>query len=316
MIRIDRATVDRVMSWPALFQALEAGHRRPPPHLQDVLIRPQTDSLFVRSAWVEGLGPGLKAVTVKPNNPSATPPRPSVQGEMLLFDEITGAPLALVDGVALTAWKTAGDSAFGARLLAPPDARTLLMVGAGAMAAPLIAAHRAARPALTHLRLWNRSPARVQALHATLRQTLPDLDIQIAPDLALAAREADVICCATMSQTPILQGAWITPGTHVDLVGAFTPQMREADDTLLRRGELFVDYRGTTVGEIGELIDPMARGVITAQDVLADLYDLVAGRHGGRRGPESITVYKNGGGAHLDLMTAHCALHLAQSTAH
>lgn len=310
MIRLDGEAVNRVMRWPALFEAFATAHRGPPPILQDVLIGEPRHRFFIRTAIVPGLGPGLKAVTIVPDNPNATPPRPSVQGEVLLFDPETGAASALIDGVALTAWKTAGDSGFGATLLARSDVTSLLMVGAGAMAAPLIAAHRAARPSIRRVRIWNRSPSRAAALAARL--TEPGLDIAVATDLATAAGEADVISCATMTETPILHGAWIRPGTHVDLVGAYTPTMREGDDTLLQRCELFVDYRGSTIGEIGELIDPMARGVITEADILADLYALARADHPGRSGPEAITVYKNGGGAHLDLMTAHCASTLAR----
>ncbi|MEO0999518.1 MAG: hypothetical protein AAFW69_02760 [Pseudomonadota bacterium] len=150
----------------------------------------------------------------------------------------------------------------------------------------------------------DRTPARAEALAAEPAA----LPVRAAPDLSTALAEADIVATATMSKDPVLPGAALRPGTHVDLIGAFTAEMREADDETLRRGRLFVDARATTVGHIGELIDPMARGVIGEGDVLGDLADLVSGRSAGRVTPEDITVFKNGGGAHLDLMTARVIL--------
>jgi ornithine cyclodeaminase len=259
----------------------------------------------VRTAWVTGLGVGLKAVTVFPDNPWRQPPLPSVQGEVLVFDEETGAAEALVDGAAVTAWKTAGDSALGADILARPDARTLLMVGAGAMAESLVRAHLAVRPGIETVRLWNRTIERARAL----ADRLDDLGrtVSLALDLQAAVGQADVISCATMATEPIVAGAWLKPGCHLDLVGAYLPTMREADDEALRRGRIFVDCLETAVDPIGELADPIRREVIGARDIVGDLYDLVAGR-GGRMSADEITIFKNGGGAHLDLMVARHAL--------
>jgi ornithine cyclodeaminase/alanine dehydrogenase-like protein (mu-crystallin family) len=219
----------------------------------------------------------------------------------VLFDHDDGRPLAVIDGAGITAWKTAADSALGSRYLSRSDARCLLMVGAGALARPLIGAHRSVRPAIEKVLLWNRTPARAEALAAELGRE--GLRVEVATDLAAAVGQADVVSAATRTEQPVIQGAWLQPGTHLDLVGAFTASMREADDAALRRARLFVDARETTLDHIGELKIPIERGVIGKDDVVGDLYDLAAGL-AWQRAPDDITIYKNGGGAHLDLMTA------------
>lgn len=297
--------IDRALSWRSLVDALKAAHKAESVDLGDTLLSSEGRKLLVRSAWIGGLGAGVKAVTVYPDNPTAEPPRRSVQGAMLVFDEETGAPAALVDGVALTAWKTAADSALGSDFLSRGDIASMLMVGAGSMAEPLIRAHLAVRPSLARITLYNRTSARAEALAKRLAD-LP-VELVVSDDLDAVLPEADLVTTATMSETPVLKGALLKPGCHVDLVGAFTPTMREADDAVLTRGRLFVDCRHTTIGEIGELIDPMGRGVISAEDVRADYFDLATGAEG-RTADDQITVCKNGGGAHLDLMVARHVL--------
>jgi len=290
------------VSWPLLIEAIRAGHRRPRAALGDTLLSSGDRRMLVRSSWIEGYGPGLKAATIFPDNPRRDPPMPSVQGPVILFDDETGAVSALLDGPEITKWKTAADSALGADLLAAPDVVRLAMVGAGAQAAPLVRAHLSVRPSITSVTIWNRSAERSRVLAESLA-ALP-VDISVTDDLEAALRDADIVSSATMTETPLIRGAWLKPGAHVDLVGAYTPTMREADDEALKRARIFVDCFETTVEHIGELKDPIARGAISRGDVLADLYDLVAGRNG-RRSDTEITIFKNGGGAHLDLMVAH-----------
>jgi ornithine cyclodeaminase len=298
---IDQDGIDAALTWPALVDALDAGHRLGRGQTHDVLLEDGGNVLLSRTAWKAGYGIGIKTVTGFFGNPDRTPPLPSVQGVFVLFDHDDGRPLAVIDGAGITAWKTAADSALGSRYLSRPDARCLLMVGAGALAKPLIRAHRSVRPKIEKVLLWNRTPARAEALAAELRTE--GLGAEVATDLTAALGQADIVSSATRSETPLIQGAWLRPGTHLDLVGAFTATMREADDTALRRGRLFVDARETTLDHIGELKVPIERGVIGADDIVADLYDLAAG-FAWQRSPDDITVYKNGGGAHLDLMTA------------
>ncbi|MDZ7601070.1 MAG: ornithine cyclodeaminase [Hoeflea sp.] len=296
-----------VCSWPFAVEALRAGHLMKPAALRDSLVENSGRKMLVRTAWIEGLASGVKAVTIYPDNPQASPPRPSVQGQVLLFDEAEGHVVAVLEGVDLTAWKTAGDSALGSSCLSRIDIRIMLMLGAGSMARPLIDAHRAVRPSLDHVMIWNRSAPRAEELAAAL--AADGVTAEVVTDLDAAVARADLISSATMSTEPLIKGAMLRPGTHVDLVGAYTPAMREADDATLTRGRLFVDSRATTVGHIGELMIPMAAGAITEADIQGDLHDLVQGR-AGRGSAEEITVFKNGGGAHLDVMIAH-AVYLA-----
>lgn len=298
---IDGPRINAALTWTGLVDALYKGHRAGRAAVEDLFLRSDPNALLVRGAWQDGVGVAVKAVTIFPGNPDATPPRPSVQGAMLLFDIATGALAAVIDGPAITAWKTAGDSALGSRLLSRDDAARLVMIGAGAMAEPLIRAHCAVRPSLRHVTIVNRTPARAEAVAVRIA----DLGVEVAlsQDPAAVVPDADIICCATTTVDPVLRGAWLRPGQHVDLVGAFQAHMREADDAVLQRGRLFVDSRDTTLHHIGELKIPLAEGVITEADVLADFYDL-AGDAPGRIGADDITVFKNGGGAHLDLMTA------------
>jgi ornithine cyclodeaminase/alanine dehydrogenase-like protein (mu-crystallin family) len=323
MIVIDADTVQDLLDWRTEVEALREGHRLAPgvgasgarPAIDDLLMKQDGRALLIRAAWVPGESGGsgavgLKAVTVFPENPNRDQPLPAVQGQFLLFDGETGVVTAVIDGAAITAWKTAGDSALGADLLARSDVGTLSMIGAGAMAEPLIRAHLTVRPSISRIMLGNRTRERAEDLADRLSDT--GRAIEIAADIDQAVAAGDVISVATMSREPIVKGAMLKAGAHLDLVGAYTPDMREADDEVFRRGRLFVDARETTLHEIGELMIPLAAGVIAEADVQGDLFDLVPGADGGasgRESPDEITVYKNGGGAHLDLMTAGAIHH-------
>ncbi|WP_412049386.1 ornithine cyclodeaminase family protein [Hoeflea sp. Naph1] len=291
-----------VCSWPMAVEALRAGHLLAPADLRDSLVENAGRKMLVRTAWIAGLASGVKAVTIYPDNPGANPPLPSVQGQVLLFDEARGDVVAVLEGVDLTAWKTAGDSALGSSCLSRPDIRIMLMVGAGSMARPLIDAHCSVRPSLDRVLVWNRNQARAE----NLVQSLADdgITAEVVTDLDAAVARADLISSATMSTEPLIHGAALKPGAHVDLVGAYTPSMREADDAALTRAQLFVDSLATTVGHIGEVMIPLASGAITKADIQGDMHDLVQGK-AGRRSDDEITVFKNGGGAHLDVMIAH-----------
>ena len=292
-----------VCTWPMIVDALREGHRLAPAILRDSLLEASgARKMLVRTAWIEGLASGTKAVTIYPGNPALTPPLPSVQGQVLLFDEARGHVTAVLEGVDLTAWKTAGDSALGVDCLARKDIRTMVMVGAGAMAFPLIEAHRSVRPSIARVLVWNRGEARAADLVARLKAS--GLDAEFVADLDAALPEGDLVTSATMSTEPLIKGALLKPGAHVDLVGAYTPAMREADDETMRRGRLFVDSFATTIGHIGEVMIPMQKGVIARDDIRGDLHALVQGK-AGRSSDEEITVFKNGGGAHLDIMVAH-----------
>jgi ornithine cyclodeaminase/alanine dehydrogenase-like protein (mu-crystallin family) len=287
------------LSWPDAVEALRAGHLRPRAQVADMFLGPADATLLGRGAFIEGLGYGVKSVTVVDRN--AADGLPTVQGAMLVFEPRNGRLDAVVESRLVTEFKTAADSVLGARCLARGDSTHLLVVGAGTVARSLILAYRALFPGLTRVSVWARRPEQSAALARAF--DADPVPVVAARDLADAAAGADIITSATMAREPILRGAWIRPGTHVDLIGAYKADMREADDALISGGSLFVDSRDTTLGHIGELAIPIARGIISADAVRGDLYDLVAGR-AGRHAEREITVYKNGGGAHLDLMIA------------
>jgi ornithine cyclodeaminase len=306
MLRIDSTTVHRLLDFQTLVQALDEGHRRGVEAWDRSLLSQPGESgvenhLLVWPAWQRGEGLGVKIATIFPANTQTTT-LPSVHAQYLLFDGQTGEPRALIDGIALTVWKTAADSALGARYLARADVQTLLMVGAGAQAAHQVRGHLSVRPSLERLLLWNRSPDRAAALAKELADT--GQEVAVARELESAVREADLICCATGSREPLIHGDWLKPGAHLDLVGGFTPEMREADDEAVRRAAIYVDSRWFTLRDCGDIAAPIAAGVIDEDDVIADLFQLCRGERQGRHDPQQITLFKNAGGAHLDLMVA------------
>lgn len=288
---------DPLLGWHRVAEALAEGHRLPRASIADGFVYRGPDTLLNRAAWIDGLGAAVKAATVIPGNVAQG--LPMIHGGVMLFDDAHGHLEALVDFHLVTKWKTAGDSLLGAQLLARPESREILILGAGTVARNLVSAYASHFPQ-ARFAVWNRTRARAEEMATDLEKAH---DIRIVDDLPEAVGAADIVCGATMSSEPILRGAWLRAGQHIDLIGAYRPDMREADDETLRRATLFVDSRETTLGHIGELKIPLEQGVISEDNIAGDLYDLVAGR-AGRSSPEEITLFKNGGGAHLDLMTA------------
>ena len=293
---------EALLDWAGLTEALIDGHRRPPPEIRDILLYRGADTLLSRAAWIDGLGSLVKTATVFPGNPARG--LPAVNGGVSLYDDATGVLAALVDFHLVTKWKTAGDSLLAARLLARAEAAEVLIVGAGTVARSMIAAYRSRWPDARY-RVWSRTQESAARLAA-------ETGAEPVDDLAAAVGRADILCTATMATEPLIRGDWLRPGQHLDLIGAYRPDMREVDDDALRRARIFVDARATTLDHIGELKDPIARGVIAPDDVVADFSDIAAGRFA-RASDEEITLAKNGGGAHLDLMTARYLLDRARA---
>jgi len=292
---VDAATAARLLDFPSLIEALREGHRAGVEGYGRLLMQDGDDAMLGMAAWQRGQAFGIKLATVFPGN--AARGIPTIDSVYVLFDGTNGTPRAVIEATPLTVRKTAADSALAADYLARRDARTLLMVGAGSQAEWMIAAHRVVRPGLDRVLIWNRAPARAEALAARLGATA-------TRDLPTAAAEADVICCATAATAPVLHGAWLRPGVHVDLVGAYTPAMRETDDEAVRRARIYVDTRRFTLHDAGDIAAPLAAGVITGSDIRADLFQLVRGEVPGRTDDAEITLFKNAGGGHLDLMAA------------
>jgi ornithine cyclodeaminase len=250
---------------------------------------PQATSPFV----------GTKIVTVYPGNGAKN--LPAVMGTYLLLDGATGEPLSAMDGARLTVWRTAAASALAARYCARPDASKMVMVGAGALAPFFIKAHCATSP-IKEVALWNHRPERAEAVAANLRDE--GYPVRAVTDLEAAVREADLISTATLSTEPLVRGAWLKAGAHLDCVGAFKPSMRETDDEAVKRASLFCDTRGGALKEGGDYAQPLASGLIHESDIQADLFDLARGKHRGRASSKEITMFKSVGAAIEDLAAA------------
>jgi len=303
MLLLSDADIDKALTWPRLVDHLEACHRAPAAEVGDLFLGGGTRTLLNRAAWLPGGAFGLKTVSVFQDNGEKD--LPTVQGVVVVFDPDTGAPRAVLDGPAVTRWKTAGDSVTGARRLARPDSRTLLVIGAGVIASTLVEAYLAVFPKLERVLVWNRTPGKAGPLLDKARAA--GKEAAEVTDLRDGLGQADIVTSATMARDPFIPGEAVRPGTHVDLIGAFKADMREADDALLRKATIFVDNRDTTMEDIGELRIPLAAGTIAEADVRGDLYELSAGTVG-RTSAEEITLFKNGGGAHLDMMVADLAI--------
>ena len=283
---------EALLDWIGLTDAIAAGHALPRAEIADTFLYRGKDTLLNRAAWIDGLGIAVKSATIFPDNPKTG--KPIVNGGLNLYADDSGVLAAIVDFHLVTKWKTAGDSLLAARRLARPDSKNILIVGAGNQGRALHSAYSAAFPE-AQFTVWNRTQANAQAM----AQELPGL--QVASDLEQAVAQSDIITSATMSTEPLIKGDWLRPGQHVDLIGAYRPDMREVDDTALTRARIFVDSFDTTVGHIGEIKIPIETGAITRDDIIADYYSLDQFI---RQSDDEITLFKNGGGAHLDLMTS------------
>ena len=301
---IDAETVITRLAPAALVAALERmfrdGCTAPARHHHTVPVPGAPDAtLLVMPAWRAGAYLGIKLVTVFPGN--VVRALPAVSAAYILMDATTGAVRALIDGGELTARRTAATSALAARYLARADARSLLIVGTGRIARELASFHVALRPALSSVLVWGRTSANAAALVEDLSRR--GITATVAKDLGRAVAGADIVSAATLSMAPLIRGDWVRPGTHVDLVGGYTPAMREADDALIGKARVFVDTRAGGLHEAGDIVAPIAAGVLSAEAV-ADLEDLCRGRTSGRQAADEITVFKSVGAALEDLAAA------------
>lgn len=261
-------------------------------------------TLLLMPAWQAGKSIGIKMVTVFPEN--ATRSLPTIMGAYLLLDGRTGALQALIDGPSLTVKRTAAASALAAAYLARNDASRLLMVGTGTLAPELILAHCQVRP-IKEVLVWGRNPEKAERLAKRLQ--LPrGISIRATDDLPGAVAGADIVSAATLARDPIVLGEWLEPGVHLDLVGGFTPQMREVDDEAIRRARVFVDTRDGACKEAGDIVQPLASGVLREDDITGDLFDLTRGDRAGRRFYDQITLFKSVGTALEDLAAAKLAV--------
>lgn len=299
----DAAATREALPFDRLIPALRAMFARgctvPPRHVHDIAA-PDGGRFtsLIMPAWVEGRYYGVKTVNVAPGN--AARKLAGLHATYLLYDGITGVPLALLDGEQITSRRTAAASALAAGWLARPAARHLLVVGAGQVARLLPAAYRAVLP-IERVSVWARSFAKAEALAMQMHDK--GLPAHAARDLEAACGEADIVSCATLATEPLVRGAWLRPGSHLDLIGGFTPAMREADDACFTGASLFVDVE-EALTKSGDLLGPMARGVFAASDLRGTLSALARGQAHGRRDAQERTVFKSVGTALEDLAAA------------
>jgi ornithine cyclodeaminase/alanine dehydrogenase-like protein (mu-crystallin family) len=293
----------------ALVEALRRGHREGIDAVDRVLLSEHglegTNHMLIWPAWRFGAALGSKLVTVFPNN-EASGSGPNIRSVYLLFDGKDGRPLCAITGESFTRYKTAADSALAATFLGRAEAEVLTVIGAGAQAETHIRVLCAARPSISRINIWNRTFSKAGNVADALARSAPKAIPR--DDLEAAVREADIVSTLTSSAHPILRGAWLKQGAHVDLVGSFTPEMREADDEAIARGRLFIDSRFFTLAACGDIADPLARGILRETDIVGDLFDLCSEIVPGRLADEETTIFKNGGGGHLDLMVARALL--------
>lgn len=287
---ITHLEVEASLNWLELLTQLTEGHKLPKAKIKDTLITRRDDTLLSRVAWIDGLGQLVKTATIFPKNNKK---KSIINGSVSLFSDQTGELEAFIDFHLLTKWKTAADSLLAAKHLARKNSNNILLVGSGNMSLAMLAAYKSIFPEASFF-VWSRTSR--NAAHFAEKNS-----INVVKSLRGAVRSADIVCTATMSAEPLIKGDWLQAGQHIDLIGAYRPDMRELDDNAIKKGKIFVDSYETTVQHIGEIKLPLQSGVIKNSDILADFYSLDQFK---RSSPSDITIAKNGGGAHLDLMTA------------
>ncbi|MDN3553784.1 ornithine cyclodeaminase family protein [Halomonas almeriensis] len=299
---IDAEQVASSLAWPALVQRLDDTFRQgveSPPRHHHAMHRPDGEAtMLLMPAWEKDGYIGVKMVNVFPQN--AQHGLPAISGVYFLSEGAHGRPLACIDGSELTRRRTAAASALASRELARDDAETLLVVGTGKLAPMVIEAHASVR-SIKRVMVWGRQPEKAERIAAAYADRF---ETQAATDLQAACGEADLISCVTLSTEPLVRGEWLSPGTHLDLIGAFRPSMRETNGECLKRGEVFVDTYAGARGEAGDIHQAIDEGAFRFEDMKAELGELVSGTRPGRSGSEAITVFKSVGASLEDLAAA------------
>lgn len=299
MILLSAAEVARLAPYGETIAALRDGFRAeiitPVRHVHDV-----SDKLvlLLMPAWSKHWS-GLKTVTFKPDNPAQG--LPTITANYLLIDNRTGATVAMMDGTELTRRRTAAAAALAAGYLARADASHLVLVGAGALGHHFVRAHAAVRP-IRRVSIFSRTMEKAHHLAADLRAE--GFHATAVDHLEAAVRNADIVSCVTTSTAPVVKGAWLKPGTHVDLAGAFKPSMRETDGAVVARATVYVDTREGAEAEAGDLLQARDEGSFDFSRIAGDLFELCRGSVAGRTSDDQITLFKSSGTAIEDLATA------------
>ena len=302
---ISAEQVHAAMGYPQFIDVLQegyAGQFKMPPR-QVFLLDEESgkhDAFAVLPSWNENMI-GLKAFTYYPENPGPT--YKSLYSQILLFDRAHGEPLALVHGVSVTYWRTAGISGLASRLLAREDAQHLLLLGTGNLAPYIIRAQASVRD-LKHIRVWGRNPAKAQAVIDQVQPEFPSITFSVVDDVEKACGVSDIIVSATGSHEPLVFGDWVKPGTHTDFIGNHHATKRECDTALIQKSKVYADSRDNCFREAGEVLVPISEGTFRKEDVVGELTEMCAGAIPLREGPEEITLFKSIGMAYSDLLGA------------
>lgn len=298
MVQINAERLARLIDLPGLIVALEEGFKAdivtPQRHHHDI---DETSTLLLMPSWYSKKYLGIKLITMNTKNRLLG--LPSIQGIYLLLDKETGTLLAQIDAPSLTNLRTAAVSALAAKFLSPLPARNLLVVGSGSLAPYLLQAHTAVRD-YVKIQIWGRSKDKAERVAKSLKDSL---DVEVVSDLETAVRKADVVSVATLSSDPVVFGAWLKPGTHLDLVGSYKPNMRETDDLAIKRSRIFIDTEHA-ISETGDLAIPLSNGTLAEDKIVGDLLQLCRGEIKGRLQEAEITLFKSVGHASEDLIGA------------
>lgn len=299
---ISAGTVAEALAWPALInrigQTFIDGIEAPPRHHHSMHRHDGEATMLLMPAWQSDGYIGVKIVNVFPQN--ADKGLPAISGLYLLSDGNTGQPLACIDGSELTRRRTAAASALAARELARKDASTLVIVGTGKLAPMLIEAHASVRP-IRKVAIWGRNAQKARAVADAYQDRF---EVEVITGLEDSVREADIVSCATLSTEALVKGDWLKSGTHLDLVGAFKPTMRECDGLAVTRAEVFVDTYAGAKGEAGDLLQARDEGYFVYDNIRADLADLLRKERPGRGSDDDITLFKSVGASLEDLAAA------------
>ncbi len=311
MVHIDAEQLEALLTPPSLVHAIRDMFRQgaevPLRHHYTLPHEHGEGILLLMPAWSTNGFSGVKIVSVYPSN--STLSLPSIFGSYILMEQTTGRPLAYIDGRMLTLLRTAAASVLAATYLARKDSKTLLMVGTGNLA-PYVVRTYAALFDLDSIQIWGRTHEKAVTLARHLAEE--GLPASATAQLPAAVSSSDIISCATLSHSPVVLGQWLVPGSHLDLIGGFTPAMRETDDDAVTRASLFVDTREGALHESGDLVQPINDGLISEDDIRADLFDLTRGLHTGRQSDNEITLFKSVGLALEDLAAAGLVYRLYQ----
>lgn len=314
MLTINAETVNRALAFPKLVNALEqsfASDISVPPRLHFDMANPKAEretTLLMMPAWQAGEVAGVKIVTVAPENGGKG--LPSIQGSYLLMDIDTGSMMAIMDAPALTARRTAAASALASRFLSRENSETLLMIGTGTLSSKLIEAHASVRP-IKKVYVWGRNKSKAETICQQVAHL--EVDVQAIDNIEDYIAQADIISCATLSKEPLVFGKQLQPGQHLDMVGSYRPDMREMDNDCLTGSRLFVDNFEGALRETGDMAIPLKQGVITKEQVEADLFSLSKQEFNMQRSDEDITVFKSVGHALEDLTAAKLVADYAKS---